>query len=103
MIDLLGAKMPEIPDTPHGLMQLRQRHVNLIGILADCDWLSMDQMRTQLIEHYEYFFGPLRLQSPAVPSDEFRKAWVVMSVCDLIQARWLERYKMLIEGPGHSS
>jgi hypothetical protein len=58
-----------------------------------------EQMRKQLIENYEYFFGPLRLKSEAVPSDEFRKAWVVSSVCDLIQARrdWVRRYAQLME------
>jgi hypothetical protein len=97
-IDLLCRRMPE-PDT-HGIMKLKQRHLNMVGILADCDHLDMKQMHHQLVTHYDYFFGPLTVR-PAVPSDDFRKSWVASMVCDLIEARrwWLKRYAQLIAGP----
>jgi hypothetical protein len=97
-IDLLSRRMPE-PDT-HGIMTLKQRHLNMVEVLAVCNHLSMEQMHHQLVEHYDYFFGPLTVR-PAVPMDEFRKSWVASMVCELVEARrwWLQRYKQLMAGP----
>jgi hypothetical protein len=96
MIELLSARMPPFTDHRESLMQLRPRHLSQIATLANIESLSISQLRHQLVEHYDYFFGPLRAEE--VPSDiSIRKPWVVGMLIDLIQARrdWLHRRAQL--------
>jgi hypothetical protein len=70
------------------LMQLRYRHLEKIDRIARRPHFDRADMHDFLLENYDRLFGPLRRpKTKEVPSDQFRKSWMVGLLLDRVQAR----------------
>jgi hypothetical protein len=72
-------------------MHLRPRHLLWVEELGVRDHYDRAGMHDHMCEHYDALFGPLRRpKSKEVPSDRFRKSWMIGNLLDLVEARRAE-------------
>jgi hypothetical protein len=70
------------------LMQLRPRHLVWVEELGIREHYDRAGMHEYMCAHYDALFGPLRRpKSEEVPSDRFRKSWMIGNLLDLVEAR----------------
>jgi hypothetical protein len=88
MSDLLHAKIPPIAKRRESLMQLRLRHLEKVDRVAKRANYNRADMHELLLTNYDRLFGPLRRpKTKEVPSDAFRKSWMIGNLLDIIEAR----------------
>jgi hypothetical protein len=73
------------------LMHLRPRHLVWVEELGIREHYNRSDMHDFMLENYNTLFGPLRRpKSKEVPSDRFRKSWMIGNLLDLVEARRAE-------------
>jgi hypothetical protein len=69
-------------------MQLRPRHLDKVEHIAKREYHDRADIHEFLFENYDRLFGSLRHpKSKEVPSDQFRKSWMISSLLDIVEAR----------------
>jgi hypothetical protein len=70
------------------LTQLRHRHLEKIDRIARRAHYDRAGYQEYLVEHYDRLFGALRgSKAKEVPSDQFRKWWMIGMLLDRVDAR----------------
>jgi hypothetical protein len=80
------------------LMQLRHRHLEKVDRIAKRSDYDRESYRKFMLENYNRLFGPLRRpKANEVPSDQFRKLWMVGMLLDRVQERrkYLKRRNLI--------
>jgi len=73
------------------LMHLRPKHLLWVEELGIRKHYDRSDMHEYMCEHYDALFGPLRRpKRKEVPSDRFRKSWMISTLLDLVEARRAE-------------
>jgi len=73
------------------LMHLRPRHLVWVEELGIREHYNRSAMHEYMCKHYDALFGPLRRpKRKEVPSDRFRRSWMISNLLDLVEARRAE-------------
>jgi hypothetical protein len=81
-------KMPPFNSPRESLMQLRNRHLDVIRDYGCEDTYDRREVEAYFMANYNKLFGPLRRsKAKEIPSDELRKSLLITQLLNLIELR----------------
>jgi hypothetical protein len=87
--------MPSPGKKRASLMELRHRHIAVAESIARHAEYDRADQHDHLLRNYNGIFGGgLRPKAEEVPSDEFRKSWMISEMLDLSEARRAEMQRV---------